>query len=641
MSEKILNPREMDFLLYEFLNTELLFNRPRYVAYSRDVFDVMLQNTRRVAEQYFANHYTKGDNCEPYFDGRRLHELEETRAAWHAVTQLGITAAHHDSDEGGLQLPASVCTAAYAYLAAANSATSSYHSLTVAAGNVIKRFASKQLIKKFVPPLMDGRYSGTMAFTEFGQGSSLADVTCVAIPQPDGSYIIKGEKAFVSNGEHTLSKNIIHLVLARIQPASAADDESSSGLHSSTINSATTNPLRLVDTQDDMNGVSLFVVPKILIDKEGNLGRRNNTRMLRSFKKMGCRNSLSVSLAFEGAEGYLLGKPNRGLHYSLKMMNEARINVGTNAAALAYQGYLHALAYARKRRQGRLPADKNSSSAQVRLIQHADVRRMLLMQKCYAEGAMALCLYASSLLEDGKTADTEPERQRATVLLDLLTPVVKSWPAKYGCIANDLALQVFGGYGYLRENVVEQLYRDQRLNPVQGGTEGIQALDLLARKVSLQNGYGFDIFKQEVRIALQRAENHAALSAYIEPINHSLDQLEQVTHSLVRLIKKDANQGLVNANIYLDLFGRIVLAWIWLRQAIAACRALDKLATGAQSATDFQPATGTDSEDTDYYQGKLQAARYYFDWELPQAQAQFDLLVANHLTCFEMQEQWF
>lgn len=355
MSEKILNPREMDFLLYEFLNTELLFNRPRYVAYSRDVFDVMLQNTRRVAEQYFANHYTKGDNCEPYFDGRRLHELEETRAAWHAVTQLGITAAHHDSDEGGLQLPASVCTAAYAYLAAANSATSSYHSLTVAAGNVIKRFASKQLIKKFVPPLMDGRYSGTMAFTEFGQGSSLADVTCVAIPQPDGSYLIKGEKAFVSNGEHTLSKNIIHLVLARIQPASAADDESSSGLHSSTSNSSathssplkpaalkssTTKPLRLVDTQDDMNGVSLFVVPKILIDIEGNLGRRNNTRMLRSYKKMGCRNSLSVSLAFEGAEGYLLGKPNRGLHYSLKMMNEARINVGTNAAALAYQRVL-------------------------------------------------------------------------------------------------------------------------------------------------------------------------------------------------------------------------------------------------------------------------------------------------------------
>lgn len=469
-----------------------------------------------------------------------------------------------------------------------------------------------------------------MALSEPGQGSSLSDIKTTAYLQADGSYRIHGEKMFVTNGEHNLTENIIHLVLAKV----GVDDE--------------LNPHK-------NHGLSLFIVPKILVNNNSDNGAKNNIHLVRNLKKMGCRNAVSTLLRFgdgfshsvdnsvnkavagitvakntaAGAEGFLIGKPNRGLYYMFQMLNESRIGVGTHSAVLAYQGYMHSLHYAGKRIQGRLSGNKQLRTPQVPIIKHADIRRMLLSQKCYAEGAMALCFYAVSLTEDVATADTKPERQRAMVLLDVLTPVVKSWSAKYGCQANDMAIQILAGYGYLSENPVEQLYRDQRLNPIQEGTEAIQALDLLGRKVSMQNGYGFEIFSQEVRILLQRAESLDGLLEYCEPIAEVLELLKQVTERLITLIEKDPERGLANANEYLDFFGRLVIAWIWLRQAIVAYRALNR--------SDAQLS----QSDCEFYQGKLQAARFYFTTELPKAKLQAELLADDDPAFFAMQQDWF
>ena len=600
---KILNSRDMDFLLYEFLNTELLLNRQRYAGHSKEMFTAMLNAAQSLAKKKFANHYSKADAYEPAFDGKQVQHIRETKEAWDAVIQLGIINAQQDFDSGGMQLPHIICTAANAYLTAANTATSSYHLLTIATANFIRSYGSDQQKEIFLPSLINGSCSGTMALTEIDQGSALADIKTIAYQQEDGAYRIKGKKAFVTNGDHKLTDNIIHLVLARIQGA-----------------------------PQGINGISLFIVPKIQINADGSLGKANEVVLERLSPKMGCRNATSTVLRFgegKGSKAYLVGKPQRGLHYISKMMNEARIGVGTAAATLAYQGYLYALDYARQRVQGRLPADKKLGSEQVHIIEHADIRRMLLMQKTYAEGALALSLYASSLIEDEKTADTECERQRAAVLLDLLTPIVKSWPSKYGCIVNDLAIQVLAGSGYIRDYPVEQLYRDQRVNPIHHGTEGIHGLDLLAKKIPMQNEYGFDIFKQEVRMTLHRVNLIASLERFFTPVNDALELLNEVTNRLLQHIEKEPNRGLANATVYLDMFSRVTMAWIWLRQALSACRALDK------------PKKSIAKSEYDFYQGKLQAARFYIDWELPQAIQQAKLLKDNNQVCFDMQDNYF
>jgi butyryl-CoA dehydrogenase len=622
MMEKVLNRREMDFLLYEFLSTGLLLNRRRYAGFSKSMFDEILQRSEHIAKNHFANHYRQADKVDATLDNRPFSPSAETRQAWNAIAQLGILAAHHDLDKGGLQLPAVICAAARAYFGAANIATSTYHHLTIGVGNLINNFASDSQKSIFVPPLMNGRYSATMALSEPGQGSSLSDIKTTAYLQADGSYRIHGEKMFVTNGEHNLTENIIHLVLAKI----GADDE--------------LNPHK-------NHGLSLFIVPKILVNNRSDNGAKNTIHLMRNLKKMGCRNAVSTQLRFgdgfnsatangfntaaagSGAEGFLIGKPNRGLYYMFQMLNESRIGVGTHSAVLAYQAYRYSLHYAGKRIQGRLSGNKQLRMHQVPIIKHADIRRMLISQKCYAEAAMALCFYAVSLTEDVATADTKPERQRAMVLLDVLTPVVKSWSAKYGCQANDMAIQILAGYGYLSENPVEQLYRDQRLNQIQEGTEAIQALDLLGRKVSMQNGYGFEIFLQEVRICLQRAESLDGLSEYCESITEALELLKQTTESLIALVEKDPERGLANANEYLDFFARLVIAWIWMRQAIVAYRTLHR--------KDAQLS----QSDCDFYQGKIQAARFYFTTELPKAKLQAELLADDDPAFFGMQQDWF
>ena len=601
MSEPFLKDRDIEFLLYEFLDTEALLQRPRYREHSREVFDATLNTARTIADRYFANHYAEGDAREPTFDGESVTLIEETKAAWDAFAAAGFLAAHYDFEEGGLQLPEVILRCAMAYINAANVGSAAYPFLTLGAANLIRSFASAPLRETYLPPMMDGRYAGTMALTEPDQGSALADIRTIATPAADGSYRLRGQKMFISGGDQSITRNIVHMVLARIKDA----------------------PL-------GVKGISLFLVPKFLPGDDGEPGQRNDVKLAGLLHKMGYRNTTSTVLSFgeeDGAIGYLVGEPHRGLHYMFQLMNEARIGVGTGAAVLGYRGYQHALQYAKDRPQGRLPSNRDPASRQLPIIQHADVRRMLLMQKSYVEGGLALCLYASALFEDAHSSESEMERQKAAELLDLLTPIVKSWPSKYCLKANDLAIQVLGGSGYIREYPLEQLYRDNRLNPIHEGTEGIQALDLLGRKVPAKGMTGYQILAQEIHQTLSDCGDDPGLQPLVEGLRSGLNQLNGVSENLLLQMSADADRGLANASLYLDVFGRVVVSWIWLRQAAIASQKL--------AAAENLPA-----EDESFYRGKLQAARFYIEWELPEIAPQIALLESGNSIPFDTQSDW-
>ncbi|UTA47312.1 acyl-CoA dehydrogenase [Simiduia sp. 21SJ11W-1] len=598
MDTPLLNDRDLAFMLYELLDTQTLLGRERYSEHSREVFDATLNTAKTVAEKYFANHNARGDAQEPQFDGKNVTLIPETKAAWDAFADAGFLAAHHSFEEGGLQMPEVILRAAMAYFTAANTATAGYGFLTIGAANLIHTFGSDAQKQRFLPAMLDGRASGTMALTEPGQGSALADIKTTATPTSDGSYRIVGNKMYISGGDHPLTENIIHLVLAKIKGAPAG-----------------------------AGGISLFIVPKFLVQEDGRLGARNDVVLAGLLHKMGFRNTTSTVLNFgekQGAVGYLVGEPHQGLKYMFQMMNEARIGVGAGAAILGYQGFNYSLRYARQRPQGRLPSNRDASSAQVNIIEHADVRRLLLAQKAYAEGGLALCLYASSLVEETRTGTSKTARDEALSLLDLLTPVVKSWPSKYGLKANDNAIQVLGGAGYMREYPVEQYLRDNRLNPIHEGTEGIQGLDLLGRKVPQARMAGFQLFTQAIEQTLSQARAHSLTAPLAEVLAKHLAPFQRTTHNLMGLLAKEPDLALANATVYLDVFGHITVSWMWLKQALVAARALDN---------------GT--HEADFYQGKLQAARYYLHWELPAIEAQLALLDRHDATCYQMQDAWF
>lgn len=594
----ILSERDLAFTLYEFLDTEALLQRERYADQSRETFDATLATARRIAEERFAPHLAKGDAHEPTFDGTSVTLIAETKPAWAAFAEAGFLNAHWDSEEGGLQLPQVVHSAAVTWFNAANVATTAYSWLTVGAANLLRTFGSAELKARYLAPMGDGRFAGTMALTEPAQGSALGDIRTTAEPQADGTYRLRGQKMFISGGDQSLTGNIVHMVLARIKGAPTG-----------------------------VKGISLFLVPKVLVNEDGTLAERNDVALAGLLHKMGWRNTTSTVLSFgekQGATGHLLGEPGKGLAHMFQMMNEARINIGLCAAALAYRGYLLSLDYARERAQGRLPSCKDPSAPQVRLIEHADVRRLLLAQKAVAEGALAMSLYGASLAEDQHTHPDYAVREEAGLLLDILTPVIKSWPSKYGCLANDHAIQVLGGSGYTREYLAEQLYRDQRLNPIHEGAEAIHALDLLGRKAVMRDGAAYKVFRAAVDTTMAEAAGHQNTQPLAAAFTAPLARLDAVSAQLAALQATDPDRALANASVYLDAFGRIVAAWIWLKQALAAEHGLAS-----------RPA------DADFYRGKLQAARYYVTWELPGTLPQFDLLAEVNSVPLDMQDGWF
>jgi butyryl-CoA dehydrogenase len=580
MASLLLSRRDLDFLLHEWLDVEALTRRERYAAHDRATFDAVLDLAEQVATRHFAPHNRRNDDEEPTFDGTRVHLHEEIGKALAAFSEAGFIGAAMPESVGGMQLPATVAQATIGWFQAANVGSSAYAFLTIANANLLLAYATPEQVETYVKPMVEGRYFGTMCLSEPQAGSSLADITTRAERQADGTFRVTGNKMWISGGDHELSENIVHLVLARI-PGSPPGAK----------------------------GISLFLVPKVLPD-----GSRNDVVLAGLNHKMGYRGTVNALLNFgeqDGAVGWLVGKENEGLTAMFHMMNEARIGVGLGATALGYSGYLHALDYARTRPQGRPVGAKDPTTPMVPLVEHPDVRRMLLASKSYVEGSLALNLYCGRLVDEERTG-SDPER--AHLLLDVLTPIAKSWPAQWCLLANDLAIQVHGGYGYTREYAVEQLYRDNRLNPIHEGTHGIQALDLLGRKVTMQGGAGLALLAQTIGETVDRGrkEHDEQASALAAAVQRVVD----VTQTLWGT--GDPSLALANASVYLEAVGHVVVAWMWLEQLLAA-----------------------DGKDGDFYDGKRAAAEYFFTWELPRTGPQLDLLASLDRTTLDMKDSWF
>ncbi|MFB7716868.1 acyl-CoA dehydrogenase [Nocardia sp. NPDC056100] len=595
----IMSARDIEFLLYDWLDVESLTGRERFADHSRDTFDQVLRLCQDLAGTYFAPHNRESDLHEPEFDGDKVHIIPAVGQAVKAFADAGMIGAAMDYEIGGMQLPHVVYTACMAWFHAANAGTAAYPMLTTGNANLLATHGSPEQIDRFVRPMLDGRNLGTMALSEPHAGSSLADITTRAIPQDDGSYRIFGRKMWISGGDHELSENIVHLVLARIPGA-----------------------------PEGTRGISLFIVPKFLADEQDRPTVRNDVVLAGINHKMGWRGTVNTAPVFgdgnftpggqPGAIGYLVGQPNHGLAQMFTMMNEARISVGLAATALGYTGYLKSLDYARNRPQGRPLGAKGGP--QVPIVDHPDVRRMLLAQKSYVEGALALALYCGKLVDEQHTAETEAERTAAGTLLRILTPIAKSWPSQWCLTANDLAIQVHGGAGYTRDYDVEQHYRDNRLNPIHEGTHGIQSMDLLGRQVTLDNGAALTalLTRMAATVTAARATDDAELIGFAEALEAAAGRLAATTAGLWR--DGDAETALANSAVYLEAFGHVTLAWVWLEQALAAApRAARGEAFGL---------------------GKRTAAGYFFRWELPRTTAMFDLLDSRDRTTLALDPSW-
>ena len=597
---QLINRRDLEFQLYQLIDIEKLFDREKFQDHSKETFDAVLETAEKIAEKHFLPHNHLADQKEPKFVDGKVEMIPEVKQAFDAYRKAGFIAGGMSYEQEGMQLPFVITLAALGYFTSANPSTTGYGFLTTGAANLINAFGSDEQKKTFLPPMLRGDFSGTMALTEPNAGSSLSDIITQATAQEDGTYKIKGQKIFISAGDHQLTDNIVHLVLAKIK-----------------------------DAPPGVKGISLFIVPKFRLDDNNQPAEFNDVNLSGLFHKMGYRGTTSTILNFgenDDCTGYLIGEPHHGLRYMFHMMNEARLLVGFGAIAIGYRGYLESLAYAKERPQGRHPTEKDPTTAQVNIIEHADVKRMLLAQKSFVEGGLSLCFYSAGLVDDAETL-TGKEQSDANALLDLLMPIVKACNSDYGLKANELAIQILGGSGYTHEYPVEQCYRDNRLNPIHEGTNGIQALDLLGRKVWQNNSEGMKLLFNEIEQDIKRTENLELSEKFAAAITKALSACQQTTQILGEsMVKNGANKTLANANCYLSMMGKLVFSWMWLRQSIVAEKQLTSV---------------SNQQEIDFYNGKLQAAKYFIQWELPKLYHDANLLNSLDDTCYKMKEEWF
>ena len=610
----------LDFLLYDWLDAESLNRRERFADHSRETFDAVLDTCERIAREKYAPHNRTIDTQEPRFDGEKVVLPQATHDAHAAFAGSGMLSAAQDYEIGGMQLPYTVQAAANAFFAKASVSIGS-GLLTSGNANLLMVHGTPMQKQVFARNEFAGRWSGTMCLSEPQAGSSLSDVATRAVPDGDDfdsdplgpRYRLTGNKMWISSGDHELTENIVHIVLAKIPDADG----------------------KLVP---GTRGISLFIVPKKLVDTQGNLtGHRNDVALAGLNHKLGWRGTTNTLLNFgegrfpvdgkAGAVGYLVGEPGKGLHCMFHMMNEARIGIGMAATMLGMAGYEASLDYAKNRPQGRLigksGAGKDAARPQVRIIEHADVRRMLLAQKSYCEGALALMLYCARLVDELKTAAGSGDAQSADdarLLLEVLTPVAKSWPSEWCLEANSLAIQVHGGYGYTRDFPVEQYWRDNRLNMIHEGTHGIQAADLLGRKVLMEEGRGLELLGRRIGATTRRAAAVPALAGYAAALDAAIARVASATHAA--WATGDAQEALANAVPYMQAFGHTVLAWTWLDVAL---RSLERDPASSQPAT----------------QGRLGATRYFFHYELPKIGAWLGVVEGRDPTCMALPEDAF
>jgi butyryl-CoA dehydrogenase len=601
----------LEFLLHDWLHIDSLLQRPAFSEHSRDTFSAVFDTCERIARDKFAPFNRLADTQEPHWDGERVYLPQPTHEATLAYAQSGMLAASQPFEAGGMQLPCVVEMAANAFFSKASVALAAYAMLTKGNASLLMAHGTPAQQRVFAANQFSGRWFGTMCLSEPQAGSSLSDITARAVPDGEAHagdplgprYRLAGHKMWISAGEHEITPNIVHLVLAKIP---GADGKPVAGTR----------------------GISLFVVPKHLVDEQGQLtGERNDVVLAGLNHKLGYRGTTNTLLNFgegrhtpqgsPGAIGYLVGQPGEGLRCMFHMMNEARIGVGLGAVMLGYAGYEASLDYARTRTQGRPVGvgGKDAARPPVAIIEHADVKRMLLAQKSYVEGGLALELYCARLVDEQHTGSATASRE-AALLLEVLTPIAKSWPSEWCVEANSLAIQVLGGYGYTRDFPVEQHWRDNRLNMIHEGTHGIQALDLLGRKVIMQGGAGLKLLATRMADTAQRAGQAEGLATAANQLAAALQKVGAATKAAWATGMPE--EALANATPYLQAFGHLVLAWLCLDVVLAAGSAPAPLRAG-----------------------KLAAMRYFFDYELPKIDAWLAPVAARNALLREMQGEWF
>ncbi|MBC7706869.1 MAG: acyl-CoA dehydrogenase [Rhodoferax sp.] len=608
-----LRPR-IEFLLYDWLKVETLTTRARFTDHSRETFNAVLDTCERIAREKYAPFNRTVDTEEPRVEGDKVILPQATHDANRAYAESGMLSAAQDYDEAGMQLPCVIEAAANAFFAMASVSIGS-SMLTKGNANLLLVHGTDAQKAVFARNQFNGRFSGTMCLSEPQAGSSLSDITTRALPDGDDfqaeplgpRYRLKGHKMWISAGEHELTENIVHLVLAKIP---GPDGKLIAGT----------------------KGISLFIVPKKMVDIQGRLtGERNDVALAGLNHKLGWRGTTNTLLNFgegkypvagyAGAVGYLVGRPHEGLRCMFHMMNEARIGVGTAATMLGMAGYYASLDYAKNRPQGRPlgVGGKDPAKAQVRIIEHADIKRMLLAQKAYCEGALALELYCARLVDETRTGVAQAADE-ARLLLEVLTPIAKSWPSEWCLEANSLAIQIHGGYGYTRDFSVEQYWRDNRLNMIHEGTHGIQATDLLGRKLVMENGRALELLLVRIQATGQLASSQTGLAPYVGDLAAAWTHIAATARAA--WATGNPAEALANAVPYMQAFGHGVLAWIWLDVALAALQSDPDLS---------HPATA----------GTLAATRYFYHYELPKTGAWLRVVESRDMTCANLPEEAF
>ncbi len=599
MAGKFISIRNLKFLLYEVFDTAGLAKAPYFHQHNKKSMDLVLDASMKLSQKMLFPILEEMDRKAPYLDNGTVKVHPSVRSIMREFGDGGWIGASFPEAWDGEQLPHILNCACHLIISSANYSAGVYAELTSGAARLIGSYAADRLKKTYLPNMLAGRWQGTMALTEPQAGSSLSDITTTAYPTGKDYYLLKGQKVFISAGDHDGVDNVVHMLLGRIEGAPAG-----------------------------VKGISLFLVPKHRVDDSGNL-IFNDVVVSQVFHKMGYRGAPITELSFgekEDCRGFLVGEPNRGLMYMFQMMNGARIGVGLGAAAIASAAYYAALEYSQSRRQGRKMGAKDPDAAQVPIIEHADIRRMLLFQRAVVEGSEGL-LMQCALYEDMLHIAPEEERERYELLLDLLTPIAKSYSSEMGILSTSFAIQCLGGYGYCEDFPVEQYYRDVRIHPIHEGTTGIQGIDLLGRKVIMKEGKAFFLFLETVRSDIQKAARVVGVAYLTTQLENALKILEEVTAHLGDLgVKKGQEVFLADATLYLEMFGIIAIAWQWLLQAMAACEADN----GASR-----------SADLNFYQGKRYTARYFFAYELPKIKVLAQRLTDSDPLTIEMQSSYF
>ncbi len=599
MATRFMSMRNLRFLLYEVFDLTSLTQYGYYREYDRKMLDMVLQAASELAERLLWPCFQEMDRTPPEFadDTVRVHPVVKTMlkefgsGGWIATTVPEAL--------NGQQLPHLVSDTCQFMFSSANYSASVYPGLTDGAARLIENFGSQALYDAYVPKMRSGQWQGTMALTEPEAGSSLSDITTSAEPTDQGYYKIRGQKIFISAGDHDAVENVVHLMLAKIAGAPAG-----------------------------AKGISLFVVPKKRISDGGALVP-NDVVTSGIFHKLGYRGCPITQLSIgdkDDCRGYLLGKPHQGLMYMFQMMNEARIAVGMGATAVATAAYYASLEYAKTRKQGRRVSEKDPTQPQVAIIEHPDVKRMLLFQRAVVEGSLSLLLQCSKYADLQKVG-SDDEKEKYTLLLDLLTPVAKTYPSEMGILSISQGLQCFGGSGYCDDYPLEQYYRDARINPIHEGTTGIHGIDLLGRKVLMKNGRASELYLAEVRASVTEALKFPSLEPYARELSEALDKLMRVTSHLVGISQhKGPEHFLADATLYLEFFGIVSVAWQWLLQALAVQKALER---------------GLPAGEEKFYQGKFYVFRYFFGYELPKIEGLIKRLMNTDGLTVEMDESLF